>query len=795
MDLLHTGCRTNLIEIETEDYILQINGRLTNFKSSNIGINTNKPAFFKVEYNKTNVSIKTVTNNGTMAENSGITMYPCFFEDESYDIFIKIKNNSNVRIYHISEEIRNNISQMMDCLVGSFSFKGEIGQSVFRIYKDNNIDLELIIEVFPAKMDYMDDYQNMMNEINEEIASLAFNFLGSTQHNSTLVEVTNQTNTEFYNILKSIFDNLMKSLNKIAKSPKHSLYTYERIRDINKSNRVSKNTLNYINKHPEMLSKSNKGILINGESYLPTKIIEEKKENTIDIYENRFIKYVINSILKRLTIIENNLEDKVNKNVSSAKTYIEIISKFKKQLKVHLNLYYKHIGDIHGKTTMSLVFKMTSGYKEVFYYYNVLKKGLDLSEDIYSITPKKIYNLYEIWCYIKLHNIIEELGYKVADYGIINVKDNGLSLSLLQNQEALMTYKNEEGDEVQLWYNKVYKNLPTTAQKPDTVLCLKNKNSTDDRVYIFDAKYRVSIKKGVVGPHEEDINVMHRYRDSIVSQFGDNHHFKYNTFGAYVMFPYSNEKEYMEHQFYKSIDKVNIGGLPMLPGSYELIKKHIYTIINESSIEAKDRVVNNVIIEDNNYKYKHKNVIVVNVKDKKHLDTYIKNEFFHIPSKHLANVKSDIKYVAFYKPHGEDRDGGIQYYAKIKEQKLYKRNECIELAKNSEDEYLRLELEEIQKINHIKSIEYGVRLIMYTTLYLLKNADNIHQLSFRSDEEVYVYRRLRKIANDMELPFVRKKDCYMVGKTKIEVLENKDIYINGNIIKYNEIDDIEISEA
>lgn len=788
MDSLHTGYSKNLIYIETEDYILYINGKLNNLKSSSIGINTNKPAFINVDSNKNNVIIKTVTSEGLLVNNSSVSMYPCFFEDEIYEIFIKNKSISVLKVYHISDDIRNNIKTLGDCLLGNFTFKGEIGQSTFKIYKNNELDISLTIEVFPAKMDYMDDYYTMMNEINEEIASLAFGFLGKTHNQSSLIDIENQTNTEFYYILKSIYNDLMKSLNRIAKNPKHGLCTYERIRDVNKVSRISNKTINYIRHHQEVLHKSSKGINLNGEIYLPTKVIEQKRENTIDIYENRFVKYIIRSIIKRLTTIEDNVTEKINNKTNSLKEYLEIIKLFKRSLKSHLNIYYSNIGDIHGKTSMSLVFKMTSGYKEVFYYYNVLKKGLNISEDIYSITPKKIWHLYEIWCYIKLHNIMEELGYKVVDYGILSIKDNGLSLSLLQNEEALMTYINDEGHEIQLWYNKIYKNLPTTEQKPDTVLCLKNKNSKEEKIYIFDAKYRVSVKNGIVGPNQDDINVMHRYRDSIVSQLGESHHFKYDTFGAYVMFPYSNEKEYRKHRFYESIDQVNIGAFPMLPGTYTLIKNHINNIINESSIETKDRLITNDIndIYDEYAKFKHKDVMVVNVNDTTHLNAYVENKFFHIPLKHLSNVKLDIKYLAFYKPHNINKDGGIRYYAKIKEIRKYKRCECLELPKDNNEEYLRFELENIITIGYIKAVEYGIRLMKYTTLYLLKNASNIHELDFKSSQEVYVYRKIKRIANDNGYKLTRRSNCYMLDNNKIELHCNGDVIVNDKIIDYKE---------
>ena len=81
---------------------------------------------------------------------------------------------------------------------------------------------------------------------------------------------------------------------------------------------------------------------------------------------------------------------------------------------------------------------------------------------------------------------------------------------------------------------------------------------------------------------EDDINIMHRYRDSIVSKSSINNSFKYESVGAYVMFPCSDEKTFEENKYYKSIEKVNIGALPMLPGCTSLMKKHLCDIINES---------------------------------------------------------------------------------------------------------------------------------------------------------------------------------------------------------------------
>src|SRR5699024_1437960 len=216
------------------------------------------------------------------------------------------------------------------------------------------------------------------------------------------------------------------------------------------------------------------------------KVVQEKKITTIDIFENRFVKYMVQKTVKRLRTIEKYLgsRDKRENNT------LNFIRKKIQILEMYLNNYFQKVGDLTGNKSMSLVFQMAPGYKEMYKKYVMLNKGLDLGDDLFKITPKKLYSLYEIWCYIKIHKILSDLGYDVEEYGILQYKDNGMYLSLSQDSQAKMIYKNNK-NKLELWYNKSY-TMPTTDQRPDTVLHIRNLNDKENRTYIFDAKYRIS---------------------------------------------------------------------------------------------------------------------------------------------------------------------------------------------------------------------------------------------------------------------------------------------------------------
>ncbi|MDZ3825628.1 hypothetical protein [Pseudomonas monsensis] len=74
---------------------------------------------------------------------------------------------------------------------------------------------------------------------------------------------------------------------------------------------------------------------------------------------------------------------------------------------------------------------------------------------------------------------------------------------------------------------------------------------------------------------------MHRYRDAIAIP----HPMKAGAWekgaviGAVTLFPYPDEETYRSHKFYKSIEQVEIGGLPFMPQATNLVAEKISAIL------------------------------------------------------------------------------------------------------------------------------------------------------------------------------------------------------------------------
>ncbi|MDP4145789.1 MAG: restriction endonuclease-like protein [Bacillota bacterium] len=789
MVLSHTGLRGKLLEISCEEFSITLTGYITDKKAQALNTNINTPAYISIngEY-KSRIVVKTCTEDGQLVNNNGITMMPCFYENGKYQLILENRSNDNYEIFHMDNKLNDYFEEIGNCLLGIIDFSSDIGYSTFGVKKNGKSILSFTIEVFPSKLDYYKDYKEIIREINDEICSLAFELIGKTYLSTKLKDTKHQTNSEFINILKLIFDDIEKAIKRIEKNPKHNLVSVHRVTDAYRSKRASRSTIAYVKKHPNVLVESEKGFInIGDRNFITNKVVEEKKFTTTDIYENQFVKYIIKKIIQRLKFIEKN----INTVYKEENPYAVFILEKRIILEKHLKHRFNNVSELTGKKTMSLVFQMAPGYKEFYKKYMMLNKGLALGEDLYKTTPKKLYSLYEMWCYIKIHNILSNLGYTVEEYGILQYKDNGVYFSLLQDKEAKMVYSNNK-NKLELWYNKSYTS-PTTNQRPDTVLCIRRLDSSNDnRIYIFDAKYRVNVDdNGTIGPMEEDINVMHRYRDSIVSKLDDSFQFKYETFGAYVMFPYGDEKAFINHKFYKSIEEVNIGAFPMLPGSTKLITNHLERIINQSALEAKGERI--LIDEYDDYaKFKLENVMVVNVKDKEHFKSYYENAFYHIPASRLKDVKLGVEYLAFYQSKNSfGSDAGIRYYGKIKEIYKYKRKECLEIPsrKGTEDDiYIRINVEYLKEARKVEPIQAGTQLITYTTLYLLFNAGNMHELKLKSNLEINVYKKLKNIAKEKHWKIRKENNKYIIGNNSVEIIEDHRIKVNGKFTSFKMLD-------
>lgn len=300
----------------------------------------------------------------------------------------------------------------------------------------------------------------------------------------------------------------------------------------------------------------------------------------------------------------------------------ELLESYDKKFKKFLAApFFKKVGDFEGFRQESAVLQQRSGYSQVYKTWLMLKNSLDLVDGKTDIGMKKIWELYEIWCFL----IMKRLVAKVLGLDLHNkneVEENkGEMLDLFIDSKVRhdITFKAHNGDEVRLEYQHTYNRRSedmktvTTEQRPDIVLEIVKNNYLNEAgksfvlTYLYDAKYRVQDDEaqGALDsgenidtadyPLPDAINQMHRYRDAIYYSMDNSirPHGK-EVIGGYILFPGRTDGKKIESRyFYKSIKQVNIGAFPLLPADKDhkddlvqcdLLERHLREILLEDSV-------------------------------------------------------------------------------------------------------------------------------------------------------------------------------------------------------------------
>jgi hypothetical protein len=155
---------------------------------------------------------------------------------------------------------------------------------------------------------------------------------------------------------------------------------------------------------------------------------------------------------------------------------------------------------------------------------------------------------------------------------------------------------------------------------------------------------------------------------------------KRTMIGAYVLFPNNNEEEYKKHKFYKSIEKMNIGGYPFLPESIELMSKFLKNLVEESPFDSYER--NILPIGDKEYSDNikfNRNVLIGSIKSKEQFDFIKEKRIYHMPYRKGDDfLKKQIEYIAIYQSQKKFKtESGVRFYAKITKWEIRNRKNIL----------------------------------------------------------------------------------------------------------------------
>ena len=322
---------------------------------------------------------------------------------------------------------------------------------------------------------------------------------------------------------------------------------------------------------------------------LPRKIHESVSTSTFDTPENRYYKALIKATYRNIRALSkvNESGDEDADRYSERRFFESIrpaLRSMERQIESVLRSpFLGQVADASLVRPESMVFHKHPLYSRFDKLCRLLNGGLSFAGDIVPIGIKETSLLYEYWCFLKIVALLKK-GFDLIEQSVVKVTRLRTTVVLSKGKSSAMRFVHTPtGKTLFVIYNRLFNRLPTIDQKPDNVIQF----ASETKFYIFDAKYRIQFDReyvkryGGAGPTTDDVNIMHRYRDAIAipHPMPPHEYIQGVVSGAVVLFPYPHENAYRAHKFFKSIDQVEIGGLPFMPNSTTLVAEKIGALL------------------------------------------------------------------------------------------------------------------------------------------------------------------------------------------------------------------------
>lgn len=557
-------------------------------------------------------------------------LWPVIFETCKYQVrllFHGLDKESMPEIRHVRKDVEDSFfydeelnGRDEKSLTGELDFINEPG--VFKLdfsYQKNGIRKEAYVtfDVVSPKLDTKNDYKSLLREVNKEYEDVIYRYLSITLQQFARGPLN--SDATWMAAFQSVVDDYIKNVKRVIQNPHSQIAIYRTSR---KAEQIKFWTPTMEERYGEVKKEGKLE-----ECYFDYNEVRST-QNTM---ENRFVKHTLQTIGKRVstvitTILNATQEELSERHRQMWKDYQTSLNKLAK------HPFFKSIGRFDGMNHESLVLQSRSGYQQIYKAWLKLKRGIALYHGAANIGTLQIWEIYELWCFIKMKKLVAEVlgidkGKPSHEQLITEPKGTLLNPFEKSSSEHVVEYhypKAEEtdtderkaeltaheGDVVTLHYQHTFSrssgkdgygmgiNTATTEQRPDIVLNIRKASGEVVLTYLYDAKYRVINDKKLDADFEEQdmsenmempggdypptdaVNQMHRYRDAIYYSKEHEPYRSKEVIGGYILFPGRGDDKYVKKRYYsESVESVNIGAFPLLPNSYSLLRRHLEDIL------------------------------------------------------------------------------------------------------------------------------------------------------------------------------------------------------------------------
>lgn len=587
---------------------------------------------------------------------------PVFYETAIYHISIRFNDvESAPQVLHKLKEVSELFTVLKFdnnnwILSAQLSFVNEPG--IFELaFKYKPTDKpertdKFTFRVVSPKLDTKDDYNHILADINAQYNEIIYQYLTLTLQN---LQRGGKSNNDV--IWLSIFRNIAKDYEKWVRYIVHKPHLRQ-TREVrfDRADRIKKWS-------PQMAERYAQ---IDAEDRLEREYFRhEEIIHTHNTRENRFVKFTLDRIGKRLSSIVATIKAKNAKAKESDKVAESELAELDGYVtSINRLAYTPLLRKLHGEPLRqeSMVLQKRTGYAQVYKYWLLLQKGIELFEGANAIGVRPIWELYELWCFLKMRQMVADiLGLRFDNPD--EITENPMPMVKPfedNNQEHIVYYNCADGSKARLHYQHTYSrstgevHTATTENRPDIVLSIVRPNGFE-LTYLFDAKYRLlddsrlnkedrdelASANGADTPPADAINQMHRYRDAIYYDSDNLSHTAKEIIGGYILFPGRGDNESVRKRFfYKSIETVNIGAFPLLPDASDptnegsLLYEFLTKILTAPTAfdHIKDAIPQKGLEYHSEDKPEEKDLVLIGYYKTEQWEPIVKNRLYYVPA-------------------------------------------------------------------------------------------------------------------------------------------------------------------
>ena len=550
-----------------------------------------------------------------LAKHAELTLNsPLFFENTQYQFeWVFFSEVTNARLTHRSQsvneafrfapEVKTARGVVPARLTGTINTGNDVGWLCLPLTFELNGKTQtqhIAFEVLPTKMALHQDLPAMYQTIDKVYPLWRFSLVEKTEQDAATSQHRGHFPLMWLANFATLKERFEQGLKVICAAPHSRLQpTVTNIKAAKLKGRL-----------PHKLAEQVKQDFANGQ--YDKRYAVEKKQLSVDTPENRFIKMAVSKSKRQLAEFEQKLRqsNQAPERQRLSDSFLNELHSWQQPLqKVLGQSFLKEVGIYTGLSRESLVLQQKTGYSAVYRVWQELKFYLDVFGNQSSISMKSVAEIYEVWCFLCLKQILEQdLGFELVKNSATKLAPNDFfEYQLKDGFAGAFRFKRSDGVTARLAhepkFTKKGKSIRSylVNQEPDIVLEVTlpksahltkaESGSSEEKqfIWLFDAKYRIKTKKNRFDDSNENIestdyvpddaiNQMHRYRDALI-RLSDPHFSESPSvtiagqpakksrpiFGAFALYPGFFDQATKTNPYAAAIEEVGIGAFALLP--------------------------------------------------------------------------------------------------------------------------------------------------------------------------------------------------------------------------------------